>query len=138
MAYISYNKLWESDFDNVLMKREKLQDLNIKKLKLKVNDVYEKDEKLTTNFKPIEDSDVINKAFLDGKLSRIEGHISLVEKHYYEFKLNSDKQSNEEVLIQKAVKTTTQFLYDNGLFINYNNADQVKKKIFCLKQKDLF
>ena len=29
MAYISYNKLWESEFDGIVSKRDKLQDANI-------------------------------------------------------------------------------------------------------------
>ena len=29
MAYKSYNKMWESDFDNILSKRDKVQDLNV-------------------------------------------------------------------------------------------------------------
>ena len=29
MAYISYNKLWESQFDGIVSKRGKLEDLNI-------------------------------------------------------------------------------------------------------------
>ena len=28
MAYISYNKLWESEFDGIFSKRDKLQDSN--------------------------------------------------------------------------------------------------------------
>ena len=28
MAYISYNKLWESEFDGIVSKRDKLQDAN--------------------------------------------------------------------------------------------------------------
>ena len=56
MAYISYNKLWESEFDNVVSKRDKLQDLNINQLKLDVHDTYKKDEKITTNFEPIDNS----------------------------------------------------------------------------------
>ena len=50
MAYISYNKLWESEFDNIISKRDKLQDLNTNHLKLKVHDTYKKDEKITTHF----------------------------------------------------------------------------------------
>ena len=50
MAYISYNKLWESDFVNIVSKRDKLKDLNIKQIKLEVHDTYRKDEKITTNF----------------------------------------------------------------------------------------
>ena len=47
MFYISYNKLWESKFDNVVSRRDNLQDLNINQLKLEVYDTYKKDEKLT-------------------------------------------------------------------------------------------
>ena len=61
MAYISYNKLWESEFDGIVSKRDKLQDLNINQLKLEVHDTYEKDEKLTTNFEAVNDEDVLNK-----------------------------------------------------------------------------
>ena len=45
MAYISYNKLWESEFDGIVSKRDKLQDLNINNLKLEVNDSYRKKTK---------------------------------------------------------------------------------------------
>ena len=58
MAYISYNKLWESEFDGFVSKRDKLQDLNINQLKLEVHDTYKKDEKIRTNFETIDDSDV--------------------------------------------------------------------------------
>ena len=75
MAYISYNKLWESEFDEIVSKRDKLQDLNINNLKLEVLDTYKKDEKLTTNFEPVDDSDVINKGHLDSKLLKIDGHL---------------------------------------------------------------
>ena len=39
-------------------------------LKLKVHDSYEKQEEITTNFKPTDDSDVINNAYLDEKLKK--------------------------------------------------------------------
>ena len=29
MSYISYNKLWESEIDGIVSKRDKLQDANI-------------------------------------------------------------------------------------------------------------
>ena len=125
MAYISYNKLWESEFDGIVSKRDKLQDLNINNLKLEVHDSYKKDEKLTTNFEPIDDSDVINKAYLDSKLLKIDGHLSKLEKDFNEFKLQYNKQNVEDILIQRAVKTTLQILYDKGLFDNYANADKV-------------
>ena len=66
-AYKSYNKLWESEFDNIVFKGDKLQDLNINQLKLEVHDTFKKDERITTKFEPIDDSDVINKSYLDGK-----------------------------------------------------------------------
>ena len=125
MAYISYNKLWESEFDGIVSKRDKLQDLNINQLKLEVHDTYKKGEKITTNFEATDDSDVINKSFLDEKLLKINGHLSKLEKDYNEFKKQYNKQSVEEILIQRAVKTTIQILYDKGLFDNYANADKV-------------
>ena len=125
MAYISYNKLWESEFDGIVSKRDKLQDANISQLKLEVHDTYKKDERITTDFKPIDNEDVINKGYLDENLIKINGHISKLEKDYNEFKLQYNKQSVEEILIQRAVKTTIQILYDRGLFDNYQNADKV-------------
>ena len=65
MAYISYNKVWESEFDNILSKGGKLQDLKNIQLKLEVHDTYKKDEKKTTTFERTDDSDVINKGYLD-------------------------------------------------------------------------
>ena len=127
MAYISYNKLWESEFDNIVSKTDKLQDLNINNLKLEVHDTYKKDEKITTNFEPVDDSDVINKGYLDSKLIKIDGHLSNLEKDYNEFKIQYNKQSVEEILIRRAVKTTIQILYDKGLFDNFQNADKVLK-----------
>ena len=125
MAYISYNKLCESEFDGIVSKRDKLQDLNTNQLKLEVHDTYKKDEKITTNFEPINNTDVVNKGFLDENLLKINGHLSKIEKHYNEFKKQYNKQSVEEILIQRAVKTTIQILYDKGLFDNYANADKV-------------
>ena len=125
MAYISYNRLWESEFEAIFSKRDKLQDLNINHLKLEVNDTYKKDEKVTTNFEAVDNEDVINKGYLDSKLLKIDGHLSKLERDYNEFKLQYNKQSVEEILIQRAVKTTIEILYDNGLFDNYANADKV-------------
>ena len=135
MAYISYNKLWESEFDGIVSKRDKLQDLNISQLKLEVHDAYKKDEKITTNFEPIDNSDVINKGYLDEKLLKINGHISKIEKDFNEFKLQYNKQSDVEILIQRAVKTTIQKLYDKGLFDNYANADKVLEDFLCTTRR---
>ena len=125
MPYISYNKLWESEFDGIFSKRDKLQDLNINQLKLEVHDTLKKDEKITTNFEPIDNSDVINKGYLDSKLLKIDGHLSKLEKDYNEFILQYNKQNVEHILIQRAVKTTIQILYDKGLFDNFQNSDKV-------------
>ena len=86
MAYIRYDKLWRSEFYNNVFAKDKVQDIHLNQLKLKVNDTYQKDEKITTSFKPSHDEDVINKAFLDEKLSKKEGDISYIEKDYSEFK----------------------------------------------------
>ena len=126
MAYISYNKLWESEFDGIVTKRDKLQDSNISQLKLEIHDTYKKDEKITTNFEAVDNENVINKGYLDEKLLKKDGHLSKLEKDY-EFKKQYNKQSVEEILIQRAVKTTIQILYDKGLFDNYANADKVLK-----------
>ena len=117
--------MWESEFDGIVSKRDKLQDLNINQLKLEVHDTYGKDEKITTNFEPIDNSDVVNKGYLDSKLIKVNGHLSKLEKDYNEFKLQHNKQNVEESLVQRAVKTTIQILYDKGLFDNYDNADKV-------------
>ena len=65
------------------------------------------------------------KAYLDEKSEKIDGHVFYIEKHYNEFKLQYNKQSVEEVLIRKAVKTTIQIFNDNGLVDIYANADKV-------------
>ena len=125
MDFISYNKIWESELDGIVSKRDKLQDLNINQLILEVHDTYKKDEKITKNFEPIDNSDVINKGYLDKKLIKTNGQLSKLEKDYNEFKLQYNKQNVEDILTQRAVKTTIQILYDKGLFDNYANADKV-------------
>ena len=106
MAYISCNILWESEFDGIVSKRDKLQDLNINKLKIEVHDTYKKDEKITINFEAVDDKDVINKRYLDSILLKIDGRLSKLEKDFNEFRLQCNKQSVEDILIQRAVKTT--------------------------------
>ena len=125
MSYISYNKLWESEFDGIVSKRDKLQEININQLKLEVHDTYKKVEKLTTNVAAINDEDVINKAYLGEKLKKIDGHVSYIKKDYNDFKLQYNKQSVEDILFQGAVKTTIRILYDKRIFDNFQNADKV-------------
>ena len=130
MAYISYEELWQSDFDNIVFKKERVQDSNINQLKLQLHDSFKKDENKTTIFKAANDERVINKAYLDEILLKLDGHLSLLEKNYNEYKILSDKQSIEEVLSQRAVKLFIQILHDKELFDTYDNADEVLK-IFC-------
>ena len=44
-AYISYIKLWESEFDTIVSEKNKVQDIYCNHLKMKVNKTYKKDEK---------------------------------------------------------------------------------------------
>ena len=88
--------------------------MNIKQIKLQVHDSWKKKEKLTTNFEPTGDSDVINKFYLYDKTKR--GHIFFIEKDFNEFNIQYNKQSVEEISIQRSVKTTIQLLYHKGLF----------------------
>ena len=81
--------------------------------------------KKTTDFQPVDDPDVINKTYLDEKILKINGQLSKLEKDFNDFKLQYNKQSVEEELVQKTVKTAIQILYDKGLFDNYANADEV-------------
>ena len=98
--------------------------------------LVKKGEKLTTNFEPIDDSDVINKAHLDGKMLKKNGQLSKLEKNYNEFKIQYDKQSVEDVLVQRVVKTTIQILYDKGLFDNYANADKDLEDFLFTTRRD--
>ena len=70
MAFFSYNELWESGFDGIVSKRDKIQDLYNNQLKLEVYDSFKKDEKITTTFVAVNDEDVINKAHPDKKKNR--------------------------------------------------------------------
>ena len=80
MAYISFYILWESEFENIVSKKDNVEDLEIIQLKLQVHDSYKKDEKITKNFKPFNKEDVTNEDYLDEKTLKIDGHLSLLEK----------------------------------------------------------
>ena len=89
-----------------------MKDINLNQLKLKVGDIYEKDEKITTNCEASNPEDVINTGFLDKNFFKREGHISETEDDSTEFKILIKKQFVEEVPIQRAVKTSIQKLLD--------------------------
>ena len=68
MAYISCGKSWRIEFYNVISAKENVQSLNLNQLKLKVNDIYKKNEKITANFEPTNTSDDMTKLFeINGK-----------------------------------------------------------------------
>ena len=58
---------------------------------------------------------------------KIDGHLSKIEKDYNEFILQYNKQNVQDILVQRAVKTAIQILYDRGLFDNFQNAEEVLK-----------
>ena len=62
-------------------------------------------------------------------MSKIESHISFIEKDWNEFKFHSNK-SVEEILTHRAVKTTIEIGYDKDLFDNCDNTDEVFKDFF--------
>ena len=80
MAFISYNKLWESEFDNIVSKKIKVQDMNINQSKLEVHDTYRNDQKRTRNFEDNTDEDVINKAYLDKKTVKNKRPLIIIRK----------------------------------------------------------
>ena len=119
MGYISYNKLRESEFDGILSKRDKLQDINNNQLKLEVHDTYKKDEKITANCEPTDDSDVVNKNYVDEKLKKMNGHISYIEKGYNEFKLQYNKQNVEDISILELQKQRYKHFVIRVYLINF-------------------
>ena len=80
--------------------------------------------KKTTKFEPSDDTDVVNKAYLDENLSKMECQISYFQKGYNEFELHYNKQSVEDIFIQRSIITTRQIMYDKSLFDNHANSDE--------------
>ena len=66
----------------------------------------------------------------------MNGHLSLSEKNDNEFELQYNKQTvKKKILIQRAVKTTMQILYDYGLFDSFPNADKVLKDFLFVTRR---
>ena len=70
-------------------------------------------------------------------MKKKNGHISYIEKGNNEFKKQNNKQSVEEILVQRAVKTTIQILYDKGLFDSYAKSDNVLEDFLFTTRPDL-
>ena len=100
-----------------------MQDIDPNQIKLKENDIYKKDAKITTKFEPSYPEDFINKRYLETKLPEVKGNKSQTEKDF--IVIENFEISKEEALIQRAVKTTIRTLRDKGLFDNYDFADNV-------------
>ena len=66
---------------------------------------------------------------------KINAQLSKLEKDFNEFKLQYNKQNVEDILIQRAVKTTIQKFYDKGLFDNYANADKVLEDVLFVTRR---
>ena len=124
MVNIRYDKLRRSGFYNNVSAKDRVQATNLNQIKLKVNDTYEKDEKVTKNIDPSHDVHKTNKVCLNTNLFNIEGHLSLTEKYYNDLKLRNQKQF-EEVLIERAAEMIIQSFQDKVFFDNYDIADEV-------------
>ena len=135
MAFISYDKLWESEVCNNVSAKPRVQNININKIDLNGNDTYKNDEKITTHFETSNTQDVLTRLYIDGKLSKVERLLSFLEKEYNEFKVNgrSNKQTDEEFSFQRAVKTTTQMPYDKGFVPDYQIAGEVLKHYLLIE-----
>ena len=44
MAFISYDKVWRSEFCKNVSAYDRVEDINLDQIKLKVNDTYKKDD----------------------------------------------------------------------------------------------
>ena len=67
-------------------------------------------------------------------MKKIDHHLSLLENDSNEFIILKDKQSIEEVWIQRAVKLTIQRLYDRRLLDAFTNADEVLEDFLFVKR----
>ena len=65
MSYVRYNNLGESKINGIDSKREKLQDMKIIQVKLDIHDSFKEDKNLATNFERTDNTDVMNKSYLD-------------------------------------------------------------------------
>ena len=64
-----------------------------------------------------------------------DGHLSKLEKNFNDFKVQYDKQNVEDILIQRAVKTTIQILYDRDFFGNFQNAEELLKDLLFVTRR---
>ena len=72
-------KIWESKLVKIVSEKDKVADKKINQ-ELVVHDGFKKYEKKTTNFEAVNGRNVVNKAYLDEKILKIDGHISILAK----------------------------------------------------------
>ena len=87
MAYISYNKLWEIEFDNIVPKNDKVQDLIFNQSKLEVHDSYKNDGNMTSNSEPVNNKDVKKKFVETKNCQKYKFKSFFFEKDYNAFNL---------------------------------------------------
>ena len=81
LANKSCDRLWRSDFYNKDSEKDRVQDINLNQIKLKVNYTFDKDEKTATNVEHVKDEDVVMKTFLDVTITEAKGHMSNIEQN---------------------------------------------------------
>ena len=74
MANIDFEKLWRSEIYRNVSEKDRVQDVELYQIKIKVNDIYRKEETLTTKFEPSIDEDVVDKSYLDTEIFKSECH----------------------------------------------------------------
>ena len=130
-----YYNLWRSEFWNNVSAKDRVLNIVLIQLKFKINDAYREDEKITTKFGPCNDGDVVSKPYLDTKISKKESHSSFIDKEYNEYKLLGNKESVEEILIQKTKKTDVQKHLDTNFFDKYDKTDEVLKAFSFVERR---
>ena len=110
---MGFNEWWRYELYNIVSADAGLQDMNLNKLKLNINESYKKDDKITRNYEPSNDEDVVKNAWRDTKLSTInengQRRIPFIEKEVSEFLINFHKSArfnDPQTLIQNTVKKT--------------------------------
>ena len=81
--FIKDGKLWKGEFYNDVSAKDRVQDINLNQLKLKVNDAYKKDEKITTKVEPSHDDDAVIKTHLATEVSKVRKICFVFRKRLY-------------------------------------------------------
>ena len=76
MANISYNVLSENGLDNIVSKKDNMQDINLNQLKLEVHDTYKTNEK-NKHFWSCLWWICYEQNLFDEKITKIQGHSSI-------------------------------------------------------------